>query len=144
MNTLKIIAAGLVVGVFFAASGYSHEERTAPPGAVDEHTALMVKQHEYMHSLQAEWDKAKTAVKQKNPGKAFPPAAKMEFDSTNLDKFMLHKHPERRGEFLMKAAAFQKLIKDFKEHAERGDNAYLKKTVPKIESACKGCHKTFN
>lgn len=143
MHIKKMILLAVVFTFSLPYSVYSLEEQAGPPGAVDEHTVLMLRQHEYMHSLKSEWDKAKKAVKEKNPGKAFPPAAKMENDAKYLDKFMLHKRPERRGEFLMKAAAFQKLIKGFKEHAERGDNAFLKKTVPKIDMACKGCHKTF-
>jgi len=139
MHTIKLVVLAVVVLL-----GARHGAADMPSAAgMDEHTASMLRQHHSMLTTQAEWDKAKKAVKAGSTADAISPVMKMDFLAKDLDRFMLHKHPEKRPDFLKKAAAYKKLLNEFKRDGEIGDAIAIKKLIPGIDKACKGCHDAF-
>jgi len=137
---LKTLVAVIVFSCIMVAPVCS---RAGTDAAVDEHTKTMVRQHESMLTLQREWLAAKKALDEGRAKDALAPANAMAEAALVQDSFMLHKHPEKMGEFMEKSRRFRGLIDDFGKKAKSGDARSLGRLTLKIDAACDGCHKTF-
>lgn len=107
------------------------------------HEMHMARQHKAMDDIQREWLAAKEAVEKGDSAKTQSAASKIYSYADGLDGFMLHKHAERRSEFLSKADGFRSLIAKFEGRARKGDTGALRHLVPEIDRACGACHQTF-
>jgi hypothetical protein len=137
---LRTIAAVVTMMCIMAAPVCS---LAGPGAAIDEHTKTMLKQHESMLTLQREWLAARKALDEGRAKDALAPATAMAEAARVQDSFMLHKHPEKMGEFMEKSRRLRVLISDFGKKAKSGDTRALGRLARKIDAACDGCHKTF-
>lgn len=155
---LVIISCILVIGV---SSGCSREDSRmegaegghredmagqhegAHEGAVDEHGAMMERQHQSMVTLQEQWVKAKGAVAAGETSEAAEAARKMDEATAAQQDFMLHRNPEGKEDFLKQSREFRSLVMRFMAEAEKGNKGKLREIAPKIDEACNTCHNSF-
>lgn len=130
------------------AEGGHHEDMAgshegAHENAVDEHGAMMERQHKSMVTLQEQWVKAKGAVAAGETSEAAEAARKMDEAAAVQKDFMLHRNPEEREDYLKQSGEFRSLVMRFLAEAEKGNKGRLREIAPKIDEACNSCHNSF-
>jgi hypothetical protein len=127
-----VTASGLAVPAANAA------ERADRPQAID-----MKKQHQTMKTIGAQWTKAKQALAKGEFQAAEPAIRKLIDVAPNVERFQLHRSPEKRDQFLEYYKSFVVSLDQLRNAAASNDRALSGDIIKAVDRTCTQCHAVF-